>query len=517
MVWRPDSPQENEAAKIIFDIVPYTRGRGVDLGCGKYKAYPHMIGVDDGNHWGTMGANIVSDCSRLPFFSDNCMDFVFSSHLLEHIPNPRLALKDWWRIIKVGGYLVLYLPHKKFYPNKGHPMANKDHMHDFLPEDIIGLMETIGGWDLIINQDRNEGNEYSFLQVFKKLSDKVRTRYVSYTDMVKPEKTCLVIRYGGFGDMIMASSILPGLKRQGYHITINTTPEGHNILREDPHVDAFLLQDRNQLPKQALPAYWSFLKKKYDRLINLSESVEGTFLTLPDRPPATWPHELRHNMLNRNYLDFAHMLAGVSDKPEPKFYPTAKETKWAMKEKEHIGKGGKVISWVLSGSSVHKAWPFMDSVIARILIEFPDAKIVLNGEELGQMLEAGWQEEPRVIKKAGKWSIRESLAFAEVADLVIGPETGVLNAVCTLNVPKIIFLSHSSIENLTRDWVNCESLTPENCECYPCHMMHYNSEHCHMDKETGTAECQSKISPAVVWQAVERFLKPKIIISRMVA
>ena len=89
MVWAAGNPEGNEAGKIIFDIVPYTRGRGLDLGCGQYKAYPHMIGVDMGNHWTTMGANIISDCADLSLFSDKSMDFVFSSHLLEHMPKPK--------------------------------------------------------------------------------------------------------------------------------------------------------------------------------------------------------------------------------------------------------------------------------------------------------------------------------------------------------------------------------------------------------------------------------------------
>jgi hypothetical protein len=50
--------------------------------------------------------------------------------------------------------------------------------------------------------------------------------------------------------------------------------------------------------------------------------------------------------------------------------------------------------------------------------------------------------------------VRETLALAQQMDLVIGPETGVLNAVCYEAMPKVAMLSHSSWENLTRHWVN---------------------------------------------------------------
>ena len=48
MVWRAEDPQGNEAAKVKWDIIPYTRGIVLDLGCGPHKAFPHFIGVDSG-------------------------------------------------------------------------------------------------------------------------------------------------------------------------------------------------------------------------------------------------------------------------------------------------------------------------------------------------------------------------------------------------------------------------------------------------------------------------------------
>jgi hypothetical protein len=47
------------------------------------------------------------------------------------------ALRAWWDILKVGGHLCLYLPHRDLYPNIGSDGANPDHKHDFVPEDII--------------------------------------------------------------------------------------------------------------------------------------------------------------------------------------------------------------------------------------------------------------------------------------------------------------------------------------------------------------------------------------------
>ena len=36
----------NESGKIRWEIVPYTRGHGLDIGCGPHKAFLHFIGCD---------------------------------------------------------------------------------------------------------------------------------------------------------------------------------------------------------------------------------------------------------------------------------------------------------------------------------------------------------------------------------------------------------------------------------------------------------------------------------------
>ncbi|MCH9835299.1 class I SAM-dependent methyltransferase, partial [bacterium] len=191
MTWTAETSLGNEAGKIKWDLVEYTNGVGLDLGCGHSKAFPHFIGVDNGHHWGTAGADIaVKTCEDLSIFAGQSMDFVFSSHLLEHIQDTKVALKEWWRVLKVGGRLCLYLPHKDLYPNCGQPGSNPDHKHDFMPDDIEGIMKELGGWDMVRNETRAETNEYSFFQVYRKLaSDKHRYSYRE----PKPAKTACVV------------------------------------------------------------------------------------------------------------------------------------------------------------------------------------------------------------------------------------------------------------------------------------------------------------------------------------
>ena len=424
---------------------------------------------------------------------------MFSSHLLEHIPDYKAALKDWWRCLKVGGYLVLYLPHKKFYPNIGQPGANPDHVHDFEPTDIIDAMRGVGnGWDLVRRQDRSDGAEYSFLLVFQKREDG-RVSYSWMTEAFgRPKKTVCIVRYGGFGDMIQAANILPELKRQGYHVTFMTTPKGQEVLQHDPHIDAWFIQDTDQVPNWELPAFWSVVGKRFSRFINLCESVEGTLLAMPGRANHAWPQALRHEQMDRNYLEFTAKLAEVPYVSESKFYPTEEERSAAQ---ARLGSGLNVL-WALAGSSCHKFYPGQDAVIARILLENEDCRVFLVGDPACKILEAGWENEHRVVCLSGELGIRDTLALAQQCNVVIGCETGVLNAVAFEANRKVCLLSHSSHENLTKHWENAIALAPAGLDCYPCHRLHHTREFCREDKETGAAMCMRMIDPALVYSAV---------------
>lgn len=513
MAWNAKDPQGGEALKVKFDIVPYTRGRVLDLGAGGLRTYAHFTTVDnlaDARLFGhQMRPDVIVDtCEKLSLFGDECVDAVFSSHLLEHLEDTESVLQEWWRLVKVGGHLILYLPHADFYPNIGQPGANPDHKHDFRPADIKRAMRAIlpehggCGWDLVVNENRNGGQEYSFLQVYRKL-DASRT-VLSYKNE-RPAKTACVARYGGFGDQIMASNVLPGLKRQGYHVTFMTTPKGQNMLEHDPHIDAWLIQDTDQVPNPQLGEYWRVWGKKFDRFINLSEAVEGTLLAIPGRMNHTWPSKVRQDKMGTvNYLEFHAEIAEVPYTNDARFYASDAETAKAKATVESFGPGAFVVLWTLAGSSIHKTYPHMDAVIARIMLDIPNAHVVFVGDEACKILEQGWEVESRVHRMSGELGIRDTIALAQQCALVVGPETGVLNAVGFEANAKIVFLSHSSKENLTKHWVNTWSIVPdEKPPCYPCHMLHYGDQYCRVEPESRTSECSFNIRPADVWDAVE--------------
>lgn len=509
MTWKATDPQGNESAKIRWEIVKYTRGKGLDIGCGAWKQFPHWIGVDNRVDTQLFGQQMdpdvtVNTAEDLSLFASESMDFVFSSHLLEHIPYEKVAstLKEWMRVIKPKGYLVLYLPDEDEYPKVGAEGANPDHKWNVNRQRVLEAMESLS-WDLVDYQKRNEGLEYSLLFVFRKLGSGHRFSH----EQPKPEKTVGVVRYGAIGDLLQASSVLAGLKKQGYHVTLYTSPPQSDVVQNDPHIDEFYIQDKDQVPNHYLGDFWNYQKKKYDKWVNLSESIEGSFLAMPNRALHMWPPVLRHELMNVNYLEAQHKIAGVPHEPRVKFYATDEEVRWACKERAKMGEF--VIAWPLAGSSVHKTWGGLDNIIGSLMLQFPKVHVVLMGNDMCQMLEAGWEKEPRVHRTSGKWTVRQGLAFIEQADMVIGPETGLVNAVAQLPIPKVVFLSHSTHENLTRDWVNVHPLASENTSCPgrgnneapACHQLHYGWEYCKRTTD-GVAQCMADITPEQAWRVI---------------
>ena len=114
----------------------YCQGRGLDIGYGGDPIMPEARGWDFEH----------GDAQLLKGLDDASFDFVYSSHLLEHLPDCELALRNWWRVLKPGGYLLLYLPHRDLYEKKRELPSrfNDDHEHFFMPEadeapDTIGI------------------------------------------------------------------------------------------------------------------------------------------------------------------------------------------------------------------------------------------------------------------------------------------------------------------------------------------------------------------------------------------
>ena len=127
----------------------YCRGVGIDIGYGADLIVPGCSGWDFQN----------GDAQYLAGIADESFDFVYSSHCLEHMYAVRIALQNWFRVVRKGGYLLLAIPHRDLYEKKSQLPSrwNGDHKHMFLigrsePPDTLDIMEEIkcalNGYDI---------------------------------------------------------------------------------------------------------------------------------------------------------------------------------------------------------------------------------------------------------------------------------------------------------------------------------------------------------------------------------
>jgi SAM-dependent methyltransferase len=93
------------------------------------------------------------DAQFMAGISDESLDFVYSSHTLEHMVDPFEALINWFRILKPGGHLIISVPDEDLYEQGNfEEKFNIHHKHTFtLHKHRSWSEQTINVTDLIEN------------------------------------------------------------------------------------------------------------------------------------------------------------------------------------------------------------------------------------------------------------------------------------------------------------------------------------------------------------------------------
>lgn len=98
------------------------QGRGIDIGCGPDPVAPDVrrFDVSDGD------ANCITQHVHDEF------DYVYSSHCLEHMHDPKAAIQEWWKLVRPGGHLIFAVPDEDLYEQGVFPSRfNPDHKATF--------------------------------------------------------------------------------------------------------------------------------------------------------------------------------------------------------------------------------------------------------------------------------------------------------------------------------------------------------------------------------------------------
>ena len=102
----------------------FCKGIGYDIGFKKTEwKFPNAIGVDIDDKSNDLHANYLYDYQ---------VDYIYSSHCLEHLDNWVDTLEYWISKVKKDGVVFLYLP--DFSQKYWRPWNNRKHKHVFFPD-----------------------------------------------------------------------------------------------------------------------------------------------------------------------------------------------------------------------------------------------------------------------------------------------------------------------------------------------------------------------------------------------
>lgn len=167
----------SETAKHRHLAERYCGGNGVDLGSSGDPIVPWAIQVElpQDNYLrynpDRPGTPIQwrGSATELPF-KDETLDFVHSSHLIEDFACWYPILKEWDRVLKPGGYLIISVPdHVRFRNAVANGQGdNLNHKHESHVGELTSMLSS--GYDVKMDEFVNDNPiEYSIIFIGQKV------------------------------------------------------------------------------------------------------------------------------------------------------------------------------------------------------------------------------------------------------------------------------------------------------------------------------------------------------------
>lgn len=118
----------------LYDVAAKTDG----LNFSSKTVWASESGEDQNFVFGkkVLGRQFVREASHFPDIGTGAFDFVLSSHVIEHLANPLRGLREWGRVLREGGVLVLVVPHKDATFDHRRPVTKFEHILDDFSDDM---------------------------------------------------------------------------------------------------------------------------------------------------------------------------------------------------------------------------------------------------------------------------------------------------------------------------------------------------------------------------------------------
>lgn len=123
--------------------------------------YPISRRVDQCNFskdviWASTRESVVAEAASPSGLKDESYEFVLASHVLEHLANPLRALMEWKRILRLGGAVLVVVPHKAGTFDHRRPFSTfshieEDYRRNVTEADLTHLPEVLELHDLALD------------------------------------------------------------------------------------------------------------------------------------------------------------------------------------------------------------------------------------------------------------------------------------------------------------------------------------------------------------------------------
>ena len=119
---------------------------------------------------------IISDTTNLERINSETYDFLLASHVIEHIANPIKAVKEWIRVLKPNGFLVIIAPNKEKTYDIHRPITVFTHILDDYNNNIQEDDKTHFTEVLKLHDITNDGTVFSLEEHKKRVLNNFHTR-----------------------------------------------------------------------------------------------------------------------------------------------------------------------------------------------------------------------------------------------------------------------------------------------------------------------------------------------------
>lgn len=149
----PLTTEADEEGDCIRDYLKDVGRIGLDLGCGANETVPWAVKVDHrakGLRSGAGGlktapgaiTELQHELWDLHTIEDGSQDFLVARHSLEHLDDPVAALKEWRRVLKPDGRLIIACPNEEVLESS--ILLDYTHKHAYTMSSLMNLLNVCG-------------------------------------------------------------------------------------------------------------------------------------------------------------------------------------------------------------------------------------------------------------------------------------------------------------------------------------------------------------------------------------